>query len=76
MIMALEDPLNQMLMLGEDVITQDRIFTAEDILKQIQATKIDQIQELAQDIFDRKKINIALITPDENIQSKIKQQIS
>lgn len=76
MIMALEDPLNQMLMLGEDVITQDRIFTAEDILKQIQAVKIDQIQELAQDIFDRKKINIALITPDENIQSKIKQQIS
>ncbi|MFH1201299.1 MAG: pitrilysin family protein [Candidatus Omnitrophota bacterium] len=75
LIIALEDPLNQMLMLGEDVLSKDEIHSPQETLKEIEKIKIEEISELAKDIFDPRHINVALIGPDSGIESKFKKII-
>lgn len=73
MFMALEDTADHMLWIGEQVVSLDKIFTAEDILKKIEKVTIEDIKRVADKFFKSEKINLAVIGP---LKDKDKKDIS
>lgn len=61
--LALEDTLDHMLWIGESTLTLDRTYTLDEIVKEVNRLKKEDIREAAKYIFEEKKINLALIGP-------------
>ncbi|RJO64682.1 MAG: insulinase family protein [Candidatus Omnitrophota bacterium] len=61
--LALEDTLDRMLWIGESVITQDKVYTLEEIIKEIRYIKANDVREAARFIFREEKLNLAVIGP-------------
>lgn len=59
--LALEDTMEQMLWIGESTSALDKIFTKEEIIKDVQKVKVGDLQRLAKEIFRKEKLNLALI---------------
>lgn len=47
---------------GQEILTQ-KLFTPQELAEKIQAVKAEEIQEVAKDIFQNNKLNLALIGP-------------
>jgi predicted Zn-dependent peptidase len=73
--LALEDTLDHMFWIGESVATLDKVYTLEDIINEVRKIRRQDIQEIASDIFQEKKLNLALIGPLKDSQQSIYNQL-
>jgi predicted Zn-dependent peptidase len=65
LMLSMEDSMNIASFFGTKQILQNKIETPQEIIKKIEAVSIDEITELAKDIFKPEKLNFALIGPFE-----------
>lgn len=63
LMLSMEDSMNIASFFGTKKILQDRIKTPEEIIKKIEAVTVDEIAELAKDIFTPERLNFAMIGP-------------
>ncbi|MFH1354893.1 MAG: pitrilysin family protein [Candidatus Omnitrophota bacterium] len=73
--LALEDTLNHMLWIGETSATLDRAYSLSDIIKEVNKVTREDLREVAQYIFQEKRLNLALIGPLRMSEDKLKQQL-
>lgn len=71
MMLALEDTLDHMLWIGETTAALDRVYTLEEIIKQVRKVKAQDIREVAGLLFCDSRINLALIGPKVENESTI-----
>lgn len=65
LLMALEDCTSNMLFLGEQMVSIDKIHTEEEILKEIEKVDIDMVKHLANRLFTNRNLKLAVIGPQK-----------
>lgn len=75
LMLSLEDTLDNMLMIGENTATLDRIYTFEEIAKGINRVSLRDIREAAMSIFKESSLNLALIGPVKDSRDTIYKQL-
>ena len=73
--LSLEDPLGLSMYLARQQLLQGRVVSAEDYLKQIDAVTPQDLQVVANEIFQQSKLNLAIISPKPD-QVKLKQALA
>jgi predicted Zn-dependent peptidase len=63
--MAEENNLNLMLMMGRSILDMGYIQSLEEIYAQIDETKSSKLLDIAQDIFDEKKMSYLIMEPEK-----------
>jgi len=61
LLLGLESTNNYMLAIGEELSSLDRLFSPEEILKQIDRINSRDLKEVSRQIFKREKLNLAVI---------------
>ena len=74
--LALEDTLDHMLWIGEVQATLDRIYTLEEVIKEVNSVKRQDIAEVAREVFQDKKLNLALVGPLKDKEQSIYNELS
>ncbi|HTY45345.1 MAG TPA: pitrilysin family protein [Patescibacteria group bacterium] len=69
--LALEDTLDHMLWIGETTATLDKVYSLEDLIKEIRKTTIADVQEAGRQIFTEEAMSLALIGPLARSQKDI-----
>ncbi|MDD5166666.1 MAG: pitrilysin family protein [Candidatus Omnitrophica bacterium] len=75
LMLALEDTLDHMLWIGESTSSTDKTHSLEEIIKEVNKLKRQDIQKAAADIFNEKNLNVALIGPLKQSQRNIYNQL-
>lgn len=73
LMLALEDTLDQMSWIGESAASLDKIFSLEQVVSQMGKVKIEDVREAAQQIFNKNRLNLALIGPLKGRQENLEQ---
>jgi predicted Zn-dependent peptidase len=73
--LALEDTLDHMLWIGESTVILDKTYSLDSIIKEVARIKREDVREVAQYLFEGKKINLALIGPIEDKKETIHTQL-
>ena len=73
--LALEDTLEYMLWIGEYTATLDKTYSIEDIIKQVNKVEIEDLRDVAKQVFKENKLNLALIGPLKDSQAGILAQL-
>lgn len=73
--LALEDTLDHMLWIGEATVALDRTYALEDIIKEINRVKREDVRSVAQYIFKANNLSLALIGPIRDNQKNIYNQL-
>lgn len=73
--LALEDTLDNMLWIGESTCAIDRARTLEDVVREANKVKKEDLREAARQVFTDKKLNISLIGPIKAIEQEINNQL-
>jgi len=76
LMLALEDTLDHMFWIGETTATLDKTYSLKDIIKEVNRVKRQDICDVAKQIFQEKKINLALIGPLKDYQQQIYHQLN
>ncbi len=63
LLMLFEDTMNDMLWLGEKFVSADMEYRAGDVLRRLDAVKIDDIKYVARDIIKPASVNLAVVGP-------------
>jgi len=66
LMLSMEDSMNIASFFGTKKILQNKIETPEEIIKKIEAVTVDEITQLAGEIFKPEKLNFAMIGPFES----------
>jgi len=74
--MALEDTMDHMLWIGESVAALGKTQTLNDIIREVSAVRRADIREAASGIFDRKRMNLALVGPLKGKEGMLYKQLS
>lgn len=74
--LALEDTMEYMLWMGESVACLDRVYSLEQIIKEVNNVSPLQVRTVARQIFEDKSINLALIGPLEKSEKQIYEKIN
>ncbi|PIP20929.1 MAG: peptidase M16 [Candidatus Omnitrophica bacterium CG23_combo_of_CG06-09_8_20_14_all_40_11] len=61
--LALEDTMDHMLWIGESTATLDKTYSLADVIKEVGKVRREDILGVAKNIFQEKKLNLALIGP-------------
>ncbi|MBL8012472.1 MAG: insulinase family protein [Candidatus Omnitrophica bacterium] len=61
--LGLEDTMDHMLWIGETVISKDRVNKPSDVEREIRKVGLPQIKRIAQQIWDPKRLNLAVVGP-------------
>jgi predicted Zn-dependent peptidase len=69
--LALEDTMEYMLWTGESIACLDKVYTLEQVIKEVNKVSMEDVRKVAAGIFDNKKINLALIGPLDKSQNDI-----
>lgn len=77
LMLALEDTLDHMLWIGDSTATLNKTYSLEDIIKELNQIKPQDIQEVSRSIFKESNLNLALIGPfkDNHSQQLIYNQL-
>lgn len=75
LMMALEDTMDYMLWMGESLTCTGKVYTLEDIVKQVQAVKRDDLRAAAKHIFCDAKLSAAFIGPLKNTEQCLKDAL-
>ncbi len=69
-LLALEETMDHMIWLGENVSALNKIYAAQEVLRELNKTDIGDLQRLAGNIFKSNALNLALIGPLEGKDRK------
>ena len=75
LMLALEDSLDHMLWIGESISTQDKTYTLEQIIEEVNEIGKEDVREAARRIFDEKRLNLALIGPLKGRERNISREL-
>lgn len=73
--LALEDTMDNMLWIGDSVVTMDKAFTLDEVTEGVKSVKRQDIRKVAQYLFEEKKINLAVIGPVNGAKDDIAKQL-
>lgn len=62
-LLALEDTMDHMLWIGETVISRDRVKSPSDVVREIKKVKSSDIQRIAREIFNPRRLNLSVVGP-------------
>jgi len=69
--LSLEDTLDNMLWIGETLLTQDKTYTLADIIEEVRAIKRQDMCKAAIEILSKNNLNLALIGPIKEKEKRI-----
>ncbi|MCX5669334.1 MAG: pitrilysin family protein [Candidatus Omnitrophica bacterium] len=69
--LALEDTMEYMLWMGESVACLDKVYSLEQIIKEVDKVSLEDVRVVARGIFENEIINLALIGPLEKSEKQI-----
>ncbi len=69
-LLSLEDTLDHMFWIGDPMISLDRTYTPEEVLKKVKKVTLEDIQRVAQGIFQEKNLNLSVVGPLTDRQKK------
>ncbi len=69
--LALEDTMDNMLWIGETMVTLGKTYTLKEIIKEVNKVKRADIQETAKMVFQQNKINLSVIGPLQEKEGQI-----
>ena len=69
--LALEDTMEYMLWMGESVACLDKVYTLKQVIKEVDKVGLEDVRQVAGQIFNNKAINLALIGPLEKLEKNI-----
>ena len=75
LMLALEDTLDHMLWIGESTSTIDKTYSINEVIKEVNAVTRADLRKVAGDIFQEKKLNLALIGPLKKDEDVLLQQL-
>jgi len=75
LMLALEDTLDHMLWIGENTVLLDKTYSLLDIINEVNKIKREDIRKVAQLIFKKDKLNLALIGPLKESAEKINNKL-
>jgi predicted Zn-dependent peptidase len=75
LMLALEDTLDHMFWIGESTTTLDKAYSLEEIVKEVNSVKREDVREAARRIFKEENLSLALIGPLKNREKKIRSQL-
>jgi predicted Zn-dependent peptidase len=73
---GLEDTLEHMFWIGETTATLDKTYSLVDIIKEISRIKREDVREVAKQILQEKKMNLALIGSLKASEKQIQNQLN
>lgn len=73
LMLALEDTLDYMLWLGESVSTLSKAYTLQDIVREVNSVKRQELRAVANEIFKQDHLNVSLVGPLEGKDSEVRQ---
>jgi len=76
MTLALEDTMDAMLWVGETTAALDKAYTLEELIKEINKVRKEDIRQAARFIFENNKMNLALIGPVKDKEEEIQKQLN
>jgi len=74
--LALEDTLEYMLWMGESMACLDKVYSLEEVIKELKRVSCQDCQEVARRIFREEAVNLALIGPLEKQEKEIYRKLS
>jgi predicted Zn-dependent peptidase len=75
LMLALEDTMDHMLWIGESTAALDRTYSLGDIIKEVNKVKLNDIREVANQVFCDDKLNLALIGPVKEQENSIYREL-
>lgn len=75
LMLSLEDTLDHMLWIGDSTAVLDETYSLEEIIREVNLVKPQDILEVAAKIFQENNLNLALISPLKDSQDKIRSQL-
>lgn len=75
LMLALEDTLDHMLWIGEYTLSLDRAYSLKEIMREVGRVKREDIREVAQNVFQERKLNLALIGPIQGKRENIYKEL-
>lgn len=76
MTLALEDTMDTMLWVGETTAALDKTYTLQELIKEINKVRKEDIRQAARFIFENNKLNLALIGPLKDKEEEIQRQLN
>jgi len=76
MTLALEDTMDAMLWVGETTAALDKTYALEELIKEINKVRKEDIRQAARFIFENNKMNLALIGPLKGKEDEIQKQLN
>ena len=70
LLLGLEDTMDNMLWVGEGMISENQVKTLNGIIKVFERIKKEDLQRVAKEVFDPKRYNLALVGPVTGQQEK------
>jgi len=75
LMLALEDTMEYMLWMGESTACLDKVYTLQDVINEVGKVNIEDLRQVAGQIFKQERINLVLIGPigkeQKNIYAKL-----
>lgn len=75
LMLALEDTLDHMLWIGETTATLDKTYSLDDIIKEVNRVKREDVEQVGERIFKKENLNLALIGPLRKSEDKIRSEL-
>ena len=74
--LALEDTMEYMLWMGESVACLDKVYSLEQIIKEVKRIQLEDVRGVAGQIFKNEIINLALIGPPGKSEKQIYDKLN
>ncbi|MDD5120183.1 MAG: pitrilysin family protein [Candidatus Omnitrophica bacterium] len=74
--LALEDTMEYMLWMGESVACLDKVYTLQQVIKEVNKVSLEDIRQVAAGLFNNKAINLALIGPLGKLEGSIYEKLN
>ncbi|MDD5245981.1 MAG: pitrilysin family protein [Candidatus Omnitrophica bacterium] len=74
--LAMEETMDSMLWLGESMVTLNKTFTLEQIVREVRQVTRADLREVARQIFKPSRVNLALVGPETIKQDEIYRHLS
>jgi predicted Zn-dependent peptidase len=75
LMLALEDSLEHMLWIGEQTTSEDRVYSLEQFIKQVNKVTLEDLRDVAKQIFKESNLNLSLIGPLRDYEQEIANQL-
>jgi predicted Zn-dependent peptidase len=75
LMLALEDTMDHMLWIGENASTMDKIYTAQEIIREVKKVELEDVRKAARLIFKEDNLSLALIGPLEDKEKQIYRRL-